>query len=115
MQNKFGKTSWCTSLWEAGWRSNFLQRQSQCRLLPYDLVLYDSNVEWIEEKQWENEREMDVKAPEIVLGVNPIAQERGYPEAYRTGGVIRGLLLRCRFADGREETYSAAVRTDAAR
>ena len=84
------------------------------QIIAYDLVLYDSSVEWIEERQWENKREMDVKAPEIILGVNPIAQERGYSEAYRTGGVIRGLLLRCRFADGREETYSAAVRTDAA-
>ena len=41
------------------------------------------------------------------------AMERGYPKNDRTGGVLRGFLFQCRFADGREEVYSAAVRTDA--
>lgn len=50
----------------------------------------------------------------IYLGANLDAMYYGYSEAYQPGGVRRGFLIDCTFADGSAETYAIAVKTDAA-
>ena len=50
----------------------------------------------------------------IYLGANLDAMYYGYSEAYQPGGIRRGFLVDCTFADGSTETYAIAVKTDAA-
>ncbi len=81
----------------------------------YDLLL-DSRgncAEYFDGEEFENAGiDLDPALRQYRLDVNLRALKAGYPEAYQGGGVIRGLLFWCRFEDGREEWYSAAVRTD---
>lgn len=81
----------------------------------YDMVLTDSRENFLENTDGLGKgTKLQPEAPVLDLDENGKAMERGYPKNDRTGGVLRGFLFQCRFADGREEVYSAAVRTDAA-
>ena len=80
----------------------------------YDMVLTDSRENFLENTDGLGKgTKLQPEAPVLYLDENGKAMERGYPKNDRTGGVLRGFLFQCRFADGREEVYSAAVRTDA--
>ena len=81
----------------------------------YEMGLTDSRENFLENTDGLGKgTKLQPEAPVLDLDENGKAMERGYPKNDRTGGVLRGFLFQCRFADGREEAYSAAVRTDAA-
>lgn len=82
----------------------------------YDMVLNNQDLsgEMLPALMKQGKEGTELPSGSLYLDVNTAAMKLAYPEAYKPGGITRGILFRCVFEDGREEYYSAALRTDAA-
>lgn len=91
---------------------SFSQGKSPASVRAYDLILDGASME--EEELQELELAMEDGVCSVYVGANLEAFRYRYAEAYKPGGIPRGLLLECDFEDGTSEQYALAFRTDAA-